>query len=69
MLYSVNGYWKDDKDDNFEGYIISSFNDVPENENDDNIFFYGMSEKEIQEAIELGNNSFNDFVLTAYEKI
>ena len=67
--FKVNGYWKDDKSE-FEGYIIREFDDaIPEGETDcgftdDDIFFYGLSETDIIEAIRLGEDTVNDFVLT-----
>lgn len=35
---------------------------------DDEIFFYGLDEKQIQDAIE-SKDSGNDFVITAYREI
>lgn len=66
-IFSVSGYWKDDKSE-FDGEIISEYDSVGEDE-DDNIFFYGMSEDEIKENIKLGEADENclDFVLTSYE--
>lgn len=58
----VDGYWRDDRTE-FEGYVISQTHDVEED--DDSIFFYGLTESEIAES--LGKETAQDFVITAYE--
>jgi hypothetical protein len=66
--FSIDGYYKDDKSE-FYGYIVREFDDVDE-ELDDHIFFYGLSEDEIKQAIDDGGeNNICDFVITAYEEI
>jgi len=66
--YIISGYWKDDKTE-FEGYLVTDFDDMEaDGDDEDEIFFYGLSEKDIQEAIELGENTVHDFVITSYEK-
>jgi hypothetical protein len=67
-LFSIDGYWKDDKLP-FEGYIVSSDDSVLDDDSDDDVFFYGMSESELQEAITLGENTVHDFVITKYQPI
>jgi len=73
-LFEIDGYWKDDKQP-FEGYIVSEMdddiNDDGESDNldDENIFFYGLTEANIIEAIELGEETIYDFVITSYEVI
>ena len=68
-LFYINGYFKDDKTE-FENYLVSVFDGLDEESsdfNDEDIFFYGLSEKEIIEAIEnpfIQNNL--EFVITAY---
>jgi hypothetical protein len=68
--FSINGYWIDDKSE-FEGYIVKEFDDCEENEaDDDRIFFYGLSENNIIQAIEEGEEGTAlDFVITSYEEI
>lgn len=69
--FSINGYWKDDKS-RFEGYIVREFDDSPNEDDiftDDDIFFYGLSEKDIKEAIEQGESYGENFIITSYEKI
>jgi len=70
--FSVEGYWKDDRSE-FGGYIVKEFDDVEENEEDDDlIFYYGLSESDIQQAIEDEKNGVEDsldFAITYYEVI
>jgi len=66
-VFSINGYFKDDKDNSFENYLVYEFDNVPEWLNDDEIFFYGLSEKNIKEAIELKEETCHEFVITSYE--
>ena len=66
-IYSVNGYFKDDKENPFEGYnITDSHNELPRYKDCD-IFFYGMSKENLEEAIELCENTAHDFVVTSFE--
>jgi hypothetical protein len=58
----VDGYWVDDRT-KFEGYVISQSNDIEED--DDSIFFYGLTESEIAES--LGKETGEDFVITHYK--
>ena len=63
--FTITGYWKDDKSE-FSG-IVKDTNDVIEEE-DDNIFFYGLSEEDIEDAIKNGKKFSEDFVITDYLK-
>ena len=63
--FKINGHWKDDKT-TFENLVVKEYDDVDE-ETDDLIFFYGLSEKDIQEAIENPQENALDFVITSYE--
>ena len=65
--FSIDGYYKDDKSQ-FNGYIVKEYDDVDE-ELDDLIFFYGLSEEDIKDAIEDGGDDILDFVITSYEEI
>jgi len=64
-IFSVNGFWKDDKE-KFSDYLICDCDGVPTGYNDGRIFFHGMSEAEIKEAIELKWDTVHDFVITSY---
>lgn len=63
--FKIDGFWKDDKSE-FNGLIVKEYDDIGD---DDDIFFYGLSEQDIQSAIiDKGNGSL-DFVITHYEEI
>jgi hypothetical protein len=64
--YRVDGYWKDTKE-KFENYIVKETHDI-DIEHDDSIFFYGMDETGLNEMIQLGENTFHDFVLTSFKE-
>ena len=68
--FNIEGYWRNDKSQ-FGGYIVKEFDDVEENEEDDDlIFYYGLSESDIQQAIEDEKNDVEDsleFAITSYE--
>ena len=67
--FSINGYFKDDKSE-FNGFIVKEYDDSEEDENrEDQIFYYGLSETEIQQAIADGGDDMLDFVITSYEEI
>lgn len=65
--FLINGFWKDDKT-KFSNHLVYEYDDVAD-EDDDNIFYYGLSENDIQEAIKEGWRSDLDFVITSYEKV
>ncbi len=63
--FSINGYWKDDLT-SIVGALVKEFDDVDESEDDD-IFYYGLSEQDIKEAIKNPSKSVLEFVITSYE--
>jgi len=63
--FLISGYWKDDKSE-FENLIVKEFDEIDE-ATDDMVFYYGLSEKDIQEAIKLKEETAHDFVITSYE--
>lgn len=65
-VFKVKGFWKNDKSE-FEDYLISECEGVPKGYADDQIFFHGLSEKQIKDAIKQGVNSEFEFVMTEYE--
>ena len=70
MYYRINGYWKDDLS-KFEGDLVRAFDDEPSQDDeytDDDIFYYGLSEEEIKQSIESGENDSLEFVITSYHK-
>lgn len=65
--FEITGYWKDDKTE-FQGYIIKEYDDSDE-ETDDLIFYYGMSEEEIKQAILEKQETDLEFIITDYKEI
>lgn len=65
--FSVSGYWKDAHEDIFEDYIIKELDIVDEDEDID-IFFYGLNEDGIKAEIEIGEGTALEFVITSYEE-
>ncbi len=70
-FYEISGYWKDTKEQ-FEGYTVTNYDDELKETDlftDDDIFFYGLDENDLMEAVELKEQTINDFVITDYTKI
>lgn len=65
-VYSISGYWKDDKTE--MGGLVCSSDCIPEEMDDEDIFFYDMDEDAIIDAIEKGEDTVLDFVITEYEE-
>jgi hypothetical protein len=68
--FSISGYWKEDPTDNFEDYLVKESTVVGTDEEDEAIFFYGLTEEEIKNSIEDGKNGVDEddleFVITSY---
>ena len=69
MIYSISGYWKDDQDE-FEDYLVcdDEYNKDAHDAIDEKIFFYGLSKEDIEQMIEDGEETGEDFVITSYKK-
>jgi len=67
--FSINGYFKDDKSE-FNGFIVKEYDDSEEDENrEDQIFYYGLSDNDLQHSVDTGGNDILDFVVTSFEEI
>ena len=68
--FEINGYWKDDQSE-FESYIVTNYDDIEEDGeyDEDDIFYFGMEESDIQAMIEEGEDTIEDFVVTSYTEI
>lgn len=68
--FEISGYWKDDNEE-FEGYIVTNYDDHEEDGeyNEDDIFYFGLEERDIQEMIEDGEDTIEDFVITEYKEV
>lgn len=69
QFFSIDGFWKDDKT-KFENYIVTNFDDAPINGEikEEDIFYFGLSEEEIKEAIKEKWSTVFDFAITSYHK-
>jgi hypothetical protein len=67
MKFLINGFWKDDKT-KFSDYVVTDYDDNADDD-DDEIFYFGLSEEEIKEAIKSGWNTELEFVITSYSKL
>lgn len=69
-FYSISGYWKDDQADTFEDYLVKESTHIESEEEDEAVFFYGITEEEIKRSIEDGKNGVDEddleFVITSY---
>jgi hypothetical protein len=66
-FFNISGYWKEDQTE-FEDYIVKEFDDVDE-AMDDQIFYYGLSETDIIDAIENGSeDDALEFIITSYSE-
>jgi len=65
--FSIDGYWKDDLSE-FSGNIVKEYDDAEEDEDRDNsIFYYGMGENDIIDAIANPDENSLEFVITSYK--
>lgn len=64
--FLISGYWKDDNTE-FEDELVKEFDDV-DDEEDDDIFYYGLSENDIIDAISNPDGNGLEFVITSYEE-
>jgi hypothetical protein len=67
MGFLIDGYWKDDKA-RFTNYLVTEFDD-DNVEDDDDAFYYGLSEQDIVDAINDGEQTSLEFVITSYTKL
>jgi len=66
-IFYVSGYWKDDKEE-FNSYIVCSYDEVPEGLQEEDIFFFGLSEEDLTELVEKKEDTVHDFVVTFFYK-
>jgi len=67
-VFRINGYWQDSPNDDVNGYLVTNCHGTPKGYRDEDIFFYGLSEADLIEAVE-GKQAIEDFVITDYEVI
>ena len=66
MKFLINGYWKNDKTE-FYDYVVTDYDDNAED--DDEIFYFGLNESDIKEAIKDNGDDMLEFVITSYTKL
>lgn len=66
--FIIDGYWKDDLLE-FRDFIVREYDDIVDDEEDNEIFYYGLSEAEILESINNPDESGLEFVITNYKEI
>jgi hypothetical protein len=50
--------------------IVKEYDDAEEDENrDDQIFYYGLSDNDLKHSVDTGGNDMLDFVVTSFEEI
>ena len=66
--YYITGYWRDSAE-NFEDYIVKDGDFTEDQElNDDDVFFYGLSEDDILNCIAFGWGTELEFIITEYKE-
>ena len=65
-VFKISGFFKDDKSE-FDGLLVCEYDSCPEDMDCSEIFHFGMDEYSIISAIEYGQNTSLDFVITGYE--
>ena len=62
-VFSISGFWKDDESE-FEDFLVAEYDDVPEGYDEEDIFYFGLSERDI-----LGSRLEDglEFVITSYQ--
>lgn len=66
--FKISGYWKDDKSE-FTDYIVKDTDDAEKSDIDNNIFYYGLTENKIKDAIKKKEDTIHEFVITSYKKV
>lgn len=68
-LFLITGYWKEDNEEIVDAVVLSqTFEESGlSEEEDEKIFFYGMSEENIKTAILQGESFEEDFVILSYK--
>ncbi|MFK5981498.1 MAG: hypothetical protein QM499_01190 [Flavobacteriaceae bacterium] len=66
--FKISGYWNDDKSQ-FENYIVTDFHSHQHEEiEEEDVFYFGITEKEIKTAIE-NKEIISDFIITSYQEV
>lgn len=63
--FKISGYWKDDRVE-FQDLVVTSFDSTPEGLEDEMIFYYGITEQDIQNSCD---EDSLEFVVTSYSEL
>ncbi len=66
-VFNIQGYFTDDKSP--IDSLVAEFDDVPNGYSEEDIFFFGLSEENIKEAIRTKEPVCNEFVITNYKEV
>lgn len=66
--FKISGYWKDDKSE-FTDYIVKDTDDAEKSDIDNDVFYYGLTENKIKDAIKKKEDTIHEFVITSYKKV
>ena len=64
-VFAIDGYWVDDKSP-IEGELICAYDNTPDGYIDDDIFYYGLDRKAIEQAIATKEPIGGVFVITSF---
>jgi len=65
-IYSINGYFKDDKTPIIE-YLVADTEDYVDDDTDNQIFYYGLSEEDLKQMVIDGDLTDYEFVITSFK--
>lgn len=66
-VFNIQGYFTDDKSP--IDSLVAEFDSVPNGYSEEDIFFFGLSEENIKEAIRTKEPVCNEFVITNYQEV
>lgn len=66
-VFNIQGYFTDDRSP--IDSLVAEFDDVPKGYSEEDIFFFGLSEENIKDAIRTKEAVCNEFVITDYQEV
>ena len=67
-VFAISGYFVNDHTP-FDRYLVHEYHNVPKDLEDEDIFYFGLSEEALKYAVKTGGPVDNEFVITAYETV
>lgn len=69
-FFVINGYWLGEPNSSLDGYIVAQNEEALESEEiDSRVFFHGLSEDDLSEAVKTEEPVNGEFVVTAFVEI